>query len=264
MDGLSRVFAHYLPTMIFQPVFDGTVKIKPIYQVLDGSRKYVKVDKDMRVLPAESEQDLLNRWFDFARANEIQCTSNWPRYLKGRPKKPTAYEWFTRDMHPLQKPWFDQEIAVFRDPNQSSTTPIAAPAPPSSDGFSGSRPGLSSGSGAGPSAGPSASTGPDQAADLDEGHHAPPYPTSARRPYGKVDVVITVGAMTFGHSVDSRVTVEMLQRIARNVAQSAIEGYWIPIVTRGEGTIGCLCPHDEILIYPGTQEDIDRINEPCT
>jgi hypothetical protein len=44
--------------MIPQPGSDGTVKVKMIYHVLDGSRKYMKVHTDLRVLPDETEQEL--------------------------------------------------------------------------------------------------------------------------------------------------------------------------------------------------------------
>jgi hypothetical protein len=77
-------------------------------------------------------------------------------------------------------------------------------------------------------------------------------------------VVIAIGSKTFGHSVDSRVSVDMLQRIAGREAQITLEGYWGPVVIEGEGYIGCLCPHDGILMYPGTQADIDQINDPRT
>jgi hypothetical protein len=77
-------------------------------------------------------------------------------------------------------------------------------------------------------------------------------------------VEIAIGGETFGHSVDSRVSVEMLQKIAENATQTTLSVYWVPIVTEWEGYIGCLCPHDKILMYPGTQSDIDRINQPRT
>jgi hypothetical protein len=53
-----------------------------ICHVLDGSRKYVKVNKDMRFLPDESEQELLDRWCEAVRPGEVRCTSNWQNYLK--------------------------------------------------------------------------------------------------------------------------------------------------------------------------------------
>jgi hypothetical protein len=56
----------------------------------------------------------------------------------------------------------------------------------------------------------------------------------------------------------------MLQKIAWNEAKRTLIGHWVPIITSGDGYMGCLCPHDEILMYPGTQEDIDRINQPLT
>jgi hypothetical protein len=62
--------------------------------------------------------------------------------------------------------------------------------------------------------------------------------------------VITLGTFTFGHSVDSLITVEKLQRLAGNAAQLTLNGYWVPIAIRGEGTIGCLRPHDEIELSP--------------
>jgi hypothetical protein len=39
MDGISRVFAHFLPRMISQPASDWTVKIKLIYKALNAYRK---------------------------------------------------------------------------------------------------------------------------------------------------------------------------------------------------------------------------------
>jgi hypothetical protein len=119
------------------------------------------------------------------------------------------------------------------------------------------------GPGAGPIPGPSAPIGGDTGTEPD-GHDAPPYTTSTGKSQGKVDVIITIGAITFGHSVDSRITVEDLQRLASNAAQLTLEGYWVPVGTKGEAYIGCLCSQDEILVYPSTQEDIGRINEPRT
>jgi ribonuclease HI len=76
--------------------------------------------------------------------------------------------------------------------------------------------------------------------------------------------VISLGTFTFGYSVDSRITVDKFQKLAGNAAQLTLEGYWIPVLVRGEGTVGCLYPHDEIEIRAGTQEDIDRIVAPRT
>jgi hypothetical protein len=55
--------------------------------------------------------------------------------------------------------------------------------------------------------------------------------------------------------------VEDLQRLAGNASQLTLEGYCVPIVTKGDGYIACLCSQDEILIYPGSQEEIDRVVE---
>jgi hypothetical protein len=44
--------------------------------------------------------------------------------LKNQPKRAEKYEWYAKDMFPLKKPWYDQEIVVFRDPNGSSTAPV--------------------------------------------------------------------------------------------------------------------------------------------
>jgi hypothetical protein len=52
---------------------------------------------------------------------------------------------------------------------------------------------------------------------------------------GKVDVVITVGTVTFGYSVDAHITEDKLQRIAGNVAKMALEGCWVAIATKGDG-----------------------------
>jgi hypothetical protein len=68
----------------------------------------------------------------------------------------------------------------------------------------------------------------------------------------------------FGHSVVARVSVDMLQRIAWNEAKMTLKGYWVPIVVPGEGYIRRLYPHDHILMYPGTEEDVRKINEPRT
>jgi hypothetical protein len=56
----------------------------------------------------------------------------------------------------------------------------------------------------------------------------------------------------------------MLQKIAGHEAQMTLDGSWVPIVTDGEGHIDCLCPHDEILMYPSTQADVERINQART
>jgi hypothetical protein len=56
-----------------------------------------------------------------------------------------------------------------------------------------------------------------------------------------VDIVITVGSVTFGHSVDARITADKLQRIAGNEARTTMDGYWVPIVTKGDGYIRRLC-----------------------
>jgi ribonuclease HI len=56
----------------------------------------------------------------------------------------------------------------------------------------------------------------------------------------------------------------MLQRISGTAAHVTLDGYWVPMVIKGEGRIGCLCPHDEIELRPGTQADIDQIVEPRT
>jgi hypothetical protein len=61
MDGLSRAFAHYLLTVISQPAPDGTGKIK--------------LSKDFRVLPTETERDLLEHWQDAVRRGQIECKS---------------------------------------------------------------------------------------------------------------------------------------------------------------------------------------------
>jgi hypothetical protein len=77
-------------------------------------------------------------------------------------------------------------------------------------------------------------------------------------------VIITIGSKTFGHSLDSGVSVDMLQRIAENQAKMTLKGYWVPVVVKGEGYIGCLCPNYEILFYPASQVDIDKVNQPRT
>jgi hypothetical protein len=71
-----------------------------------------------------------------------------------------------------------------------------------------------------------------------------------------------VGTIAFGRSVDSRITVEELQRLAGNQPKMTLQGYWVPIVTDGEGHIGCLCSQDQILMYHGTQADIEKVNQP--
>lgn len=75
-----------------------------------------------------------------------------------------------------------------------------------------------------------------------------------------MDVEIIVGNKSFGHSVDARVTVEMLQRIAGNGLQIILEGYWVPVVITGEGRVGRLQSGDKVLMQPATDEDIERIN----
>jgi hypothetical protein len=77
MDNLSKVYTHFIPTMIPQPGSDGTVKVKLIYHTLDCTRKYVKLNTDLRVLPDESEQELLDRWFEAVREARVKCSSTW-------------------------------------------------------------------------------------------------------------------------------------------------------------------------------------------
>jgi hypothetical protein len=78
------------------------------------------------------------------------------------------------------------------------------------------------------------------------------------------DIVIMVGPVTFGHSVDSRITEDKLQRIAGSEAKMNLEGYRIAIVRSGAGHIRCLSSRDHVLIYPGTAQDVARIDEPRT
>jgi hypothetical protein len=63
------------------------------------------------------------------------------------------------------------------------------------------------------------------------GYHAPHHPTSTRGPQGKGGVSITMGSVTFGYGVNSRITVEMLQRIAGNEAKVTLEGYCVHLPT---------------------------------
>jgi hypothetical protein len=108
MDGISRVFANFLPTMLSQPASDGTVKIKLIYKAHNARRKRTTFSCDFRVLPSESEADLLRRWQEALRDGRIQVKSTWESYMRNHPRDPTKYEWFTGDSHPLQKPWYHQ------------------------------------------------------------------------------------------------------------------------------------------------------------
>jgi hypothetical protein len=183
------------------------------------------------------------------------------RYLTTQSRQASDYEWYTGDMNPLQKPWWDQEVIMFKDPNRSSIEPTSGSGS-TNDGTSGTSSGSDSGSG--PANQELRSQGSPPADGEMEGHQAPRYTTSARTSSGKVDVIITTGTVTFGHSVDARVSVDMLQRIAGNEAKITLNGYWVPIVIQGEGYIGRLCPHDQIPMYPGTEEDIRKINEPRT
>jgi hypothetical protein len=262
MDNMSKIYAHILSSTITQPNSDGTVMIKLTHKALDSTRKYFTRSVDLRVLPDETEQELIDRWFEELRAGRIKLSSSWLAHLKSRPKEASSYEWFTGESLPLQKPWHDQERILFREPNQPSTTPINAPLPPSAEDGSSSGNGKGPGSSApGPGPKPSSSSGQ---ADSVDGHHAPPYTTSTRKSHGQVDVTITLGTFTFGHSVDSKISAEMLQRIAGNAAHVTLEGYWIPVVINGEGRIGNLCPHDEIELRPGSQAEIDQIINPRT
>jgi hypothetical protein len=115
----------------------------------------------------------------------------WKGILKTQSKRAEDYEWYTNDQYPLKKPWYDQEIVVFRDPNRSSTVPVnsweeqndsSKPGPnfgPSAGG---------SGSAAQPPASGYSSSVPPAAGSEGEGHNAPSYTRSTRRPQGSVDV----------------------------------------------------------------------------
>jgi hypothetical protein len=40
-----------------------------------------------------------------------------------------------------------------------------------------------------------------------------------------------------------------------------LEGYWVAMVIEGEGYLGRLCSHDHVLLYPATEEDVEKITE---
>jgi hypothetical protein len=122
MDGVSRVYAHFLPTMVSQPASDGPVRIRLIYKALNAARKYTTFSCDFRVSPLETEENLLAHWHEAIHDGRIHVRSSWGAFMRSRPRDPLKYEWFAGDARPLQKPWHDQEIVTFKDPNQSSTT----------------------------------------------------------------------------------------------------------------------------------------------
>jgi hypothetical protein len=113
MDGSPRVFAHYLPAVvqasISQPASDGKAKITLIYQHLETNRKCLRASFEMRIAPDEPEQGLLDRRFGAVRRdNSTRLPRNWKQYLMTQSKSPSDYEWYTGNMLPLQKRWWDQ------------------------------------------------------------------------------------------------------------------------------------------------------------
>jgi hypothetical protein len=132
MDGINRVFAHYLPAMVqapkevvSQPASDGMVMSTVVRHALTSDRKYVKKNARARVLPSETEWDLLNRWFVDLHNSKVKVTDVRKRYLERRPKEASYDKWYSGDMHPLEEPWWDQEIVIVKDPNRSSTEPVS-------------------------------------------------------------------------------------------------------------------------------------------
>jgi hypothetical protein len=162
MDGINRVFAHYLPTIadarapkagktsvptVFQPASDGTVVITLIHPHLGDDRKYYRAAIRERAFPNETEQDVLDRWFTrIHNDNSTKFPACWKQFLRIQPKQADGYEWYTGDMHQLQKPWRDQEVVVFKDPNRSSIEPKPPSSRKSNDDTTGARSGSGSGS----------------------------------------------------------------------------------------------------------------------
>jgi hypothetical protein len=79
-----------------------------VRHVLAADRKYVKKNTKMRVLPSETEEDLLNRWLVDVHSGKVKDTDAWKRYQERRHKESACYEWHSGDMHPLEKPSRDQ------------------------------------------------------------------------------------------------------------------------------------------------------------
>jgi hypothetical protein len=77
-------------------------------------------------------------------------------------------------------------------------------------------------------------------------------------------VTIKVNGRTYGHSVESRLSADNIQKLAGNLAQITLDGLWTPVVVNRTGYIGCLQSEDEIEMYAGDHADINRVNVPCT
>jgi hypothetical protein len=122
MDGIKRVFAHYVqtigqvqtqgsdpPTVILQPASDGKVSVRLSYHHLGLDRKYVIAHAGIRVRPDESENDLSEHWFREVHndVNFRRFQDKWHQHLKTQSQDPTDYELYTGDLNSLQRPWWD-------------------------------------------------------------------------------------------------------------------------------------------------------------
>jgi hypothetical protein len=70
--------------------------------------------------------------------------------------------------------------------------------------------------------------------------------------------------MEIGTSVDAQITESALQRIAVNMTQISLDGYWATSVIQGLGRIGALCSGDRVPLSPSTGDDIQPIVQPRT
>jgi hypothetical protein len=95
----------------------------------------------LKVLPSETEQELPDMWLAYLHNDRDEFPECWRRYLQTQSKEASRYELFTGDMNPLKKPWWDQEVIVFRDPNRSSIEPAATGSSSAGGDASGANPG---------------------------------------------------------------------------------------------------------------------------
>jgi hypothetical protein len=236
-----------------------SVMLKVIYHHIDENRKPIRAHVWMRMESYEPKRGLLETWIRDVRTGRDHQEA-WVAIARNMSKKATDYRWFTGNENVLKKPWYDQEIILFKDPQRPSyekKSKVATDGTPTGTGNS--DPLDQSGPAGSPPAGPSgdSKSGP-------EGFEAPPYTTSTRRSSGRVDIVYECAGREIGDNVDANITESLLQIRAGNLLKLTLSWYWTAIVSSGKGRIGALLSGDHMSLQPGTSEDIQPIVQPRT
>jgi hypothetical protein len=138
------------------------------------------------------------------------------------------YEWYRGNELAIRKPWVDQDVITFKDPNRSAIEP-RSDGPAADDGESGSD--GTNGTDASRSEDTGATGGQGTSKKTTPSGQSPRRTTSTRTSSGKTNIIITIGNHTFGYSVDARITEDALQKITGHGLRMTSEGYWVAMVT---------------------------------